>query len=234
MKRITLFFAAMVLFVSYASAQIVINDANAQRRTLEGTFNAIKVTGAVDVYIAQSSEEGLAVSASSTEAINAIKTKVENNVLIISSEGSWLRNPKFRAYISVKDLTKIHAGGASDVHIQGKLKVSTLKIELSGASDFNGEVDVENLNIEQSGSSDITIKGRAVNARIEASGASDIKGFDLNTDYLDLDVSGASDAKVFVNKEMNVKASGASDIRYKGDAVIKEYNVSGASSLKKI
>lgn len=223
--------ALMTTFVSHA--QITINDANAQPRKLDASFSSIKISGGIDVYIAQSNEEGLAVSAASTDYISSIETKVEKGVLIISTSGSWFRNPKFRAYISVKNLEKIHASGASDIHVQGKLKFNTLKLELDGASDFKGEVEVENLDIHQSGASDITISGKAVNAKIEASGASDIKGFDLVTDYLDVDVSGASDTKITVNKEMNVKASGASDVRYKGSAVIRQYDVSGASSLKK-
>lgn len=233
MKNIFLSVVMMLFCVPFVSAQIVVNDANAQPRKLEGSFSAIKVSGGIDIYVAQGNEEALAVSASSADALEGIKTKVENDVLIISTQGSWFRNPKFKAYISIKNITKLHASGASDVHIQGKLKLNTFKLELDGASDFNGELEVENLDIHQSGASDITIKGKAVNAKIEASGASDIKGYDLSVDYLDLDVSGASDTKITANKEMNVKASGASDIRYKGNAVIKQYDVSGASSLKK-
>ena len=233
MKRVILFFAACVFSFSATKAQIVINDANAQTRTLESSFSSIKVSGGIDVYIAQGTTEALAVSASTAEAVSGIKTKVENDVLIISTEGSWFHNPKFKVYISAKNLNKIHASGATDIHVQGKLKFNTLKIELDGASDFKGEVETENLDIHQSGASDITISGKATNAKIEASGASDIKGYELSVDYLDLDVSGASDTKITVNKVLNVKASGASDIRYKGDAVIKQYDVSGASSLKK-
>jgi hypothetical protein len=232
MKKIGMMMAAILAMI-VANAQITINDANAQPRKLDASFNAIKVSGGIDVYIAQGNEEGLAVSAARTDYISHIETKVEKGVLIISTSGNWFRNPKFRVYVSVKNLEKIHASGASDVHIQGKLKFNTLKLVLDGASDFKGEVEVENLDIHQSGASDITISGKAVNTKIEASGASDIKGFDLVTDYLDVDVSGASDTKITVNKEMNVKASGASDVRYKGSAVIKQYDVSGASSLKK-
>jgi hypothetical protein len=232
MKKIGMMMAAILAMI-VANAQITINDANAQPRNLDASFNAIKVSGGIDVYIAQGNEEGLAVSAARTDYISHIETKVEKGVLILSTSGNWFRNPKFRVYVSVKHLEKIHASGASDVHIQGKLKFNTLKLVLDGASDFKGEVEVENLDIHQSGASDITISGKAVNTKIEASGASDIKGFDLVTDYLDVDVSGASDTKITVNKEMNVKASGASDVRYKGSAVIKQYDVSGASSLKK-
>lgn len=225
--------ASFVCLALGLRAQITINDANAQPRKLDASFSAIKVSGGIDVYIAQSNEEGLAVSASSADAISSIKTSVQNGVLTISTEGSWFRNPKFRAYISVKNLDKIHAGGASDVHVQGKLKLSTLKIELSGASNFKGELEVENLDIHQSGASDLQVSGKATNAKIESSGASDVKGYDLSTDYLTLDISGASDVHITVNKEMSVKASGASDVRYKGEGLIRNYDVSGASSLKK-
>ncbi len=68
---------------------------------------------------------------------------------------------------------------------------------------------------------------------VEASGASDFKGFDLVTDYCDVRASGASGIRITVNKELSAHASGASDIKYKGDGLIRDLKTGGASSVSR-
>ena len=82
-----------------------------------------------------------------------------------------------------------------------------------------------------SGASDVSISGTASVVNIESSGASDVKAFDLVTDMCTAKASGASDVNITVNKELNAHASGASDIYYKGSAVIKDMQSSGASNV---
>jgi len=62
---------------------------------------------------------------------------------------------------------------------------------------------------------------------------SDFKDFDFARNYCKAEVSGAGDVQSTVNKELDAQASGASSIKYKGDAVVKRSDSSGASSIKK-
>ncbi|HSF46574.1 MAG TPA: DUF2807 domain-containing protein, partial [Chitinophagaceae bacterium] len=57
-------------------------------------------------------------------------------------------------------------------------------------------------------------------------------GFDLNTDICNAVASGSSDVSVTVMKELYVKASGASDVKYKGTGTVREVKTSGASSVQ--
>ena len=147
---------------------------------------------------------------------------------------SWKNwgNNKLKAYVTFTTLKKIEASGACNIKTVGLLKSSDLKIELSGASDFSGEVEVANLAIALSGASDLKLKGSAEKLSINSNGASSAKAYDLKSDYCKADASGASSIQITVNKEMNARASGASSINYKGNAVIKDFSSSGASSVK--
>jgi hypothetical protein len=140
---------------------------------------------------------------------------------------------KLKAYVSFRVLNKLVASGASDVYVNGVIKSDRLDIQLSGASDFKGAVNVNELNLDQSGSSDSQLSGRAARLKVELSGASDLKGYSLETDYCDINASGASDSQITVNKELSVHASGASDVNYKGAAVTREAHTSGASSVSR-
>lgn len=236
MKNIIL--SAVFLLTAFITTaqQTVVNDANAEQRTLTGSFTAIKVSGGIDIYLSQSNEEALAVSAIEKEYRDNIKTVIENGTLNIyyDSKKGWSKgNKKLKAYISFKNLERLESGGASDIQVAGTIKGSSLSLDISGASDFKGAVDVSTLTMELSGASDAKITGTATNVTIESSGASDFKGYDLVTENCTAKASGASDINITVNKELNVHASGASDIFYKGTCVIKDLHTSGASSVSK-
>lgn len=227
----------MVFTVFFANAQkTIVNDANAEKRNIPG-FTGISVSGGIDIYITQGGEDGIAVSASETKYRDRIKTEVKDGLLKIwyDSEGmSWgTGNKKLRGYISFKNINQLHASGSSDVYISGTLKATDLTIRLSGSSDLKGTVDIENLKAGMSGASDITINGKVGSLNIDASGSSDFKDFDLVTQNCEAHVSGSSDIQITVEKELNATASGSSDIRIKGNGVIKRMNTSGSSSIKK-
>lgn len=210
-----------------------IYDANVEKRNV-GSFQAIKVSDGIDVYITQSEEEGVAVSATEIAHRDKMRTIVENGELRIYLEQGWnWKNKKLTAYVSVKSLTKLRASGGADIIIKGKLKSDKLNLVFTGGSDFTGQVSVTDLTVDQSGGSDIRIKGNAVNVKIDASGGSDFMGFELTAEYAIIKASGGSDAGISVNKEMAAEASGGSDVNYKGNPVIKYKSASGGGSVSK-
>jgi hypothetical protein len=236
MKAIFLSIVLLIASFFTMAQKAIVNDANAEQRTLNGSFNAIKISGGIDLYLSQYETESIAVSASEEKYKEGIKTVVENNTLKIYYDGdrNWGGgNKKLKVYVSFKNLQKLQASGASDVQVAGTINVPSLSLDMSGASNFKGAVKTSNLTIELSGASDATISGAAGSVTIQSSGASDVKGYDLVTEVCNAKASGASDIHITVNKELTASASGASDISYKGTAVIKDQHTSGASSIGK-
>lgn len=234
-KYSLLLFMLAAAFLAKAQQEVVV-DANAEVRTINGSFHAIKVWGGLDLYLSQSENESIAVSASEERFRSEIKTSVENGKLRIYCTGSILsgiKNRRLRVYVSFKALDKLEITGACDVEVVGDIAADALSIHLSGASDFMGAVKVNDLELNLSGASDICISGTAKTVKIESSGASDIKGYDLITDLCSATASGASDINITVNKEFSVQASGASKISYKGNALIKEIQSNGASKVNR-
>lgn len=236
MKRIILsIFVLANFFVAHAQKALV-NDANAEQRTLNGSFNSIKISGGIDLYLSQYETESLAVSASEQKYKDGIKTVVENNTLKIYYEGGrkWGGgNKKMKVYVAFKNLQKLQVSGACEVQVAGTVNVNSLVLEMSGASNFKGDVKVTDLSLNLSGASDTKISGNATTVTIESSGASDVKAYDLTTEICNAKASGASDINITVNKELSASASGASDIYYKGNGIIREQRSSGASSIGK-
>ncbi len=237
MKKIILStFLLVTVSFSFAQNGKIIDDRNAEKRNVTG-FHAIHVASGIDLYLSQG-DEAVAVSASDIDVRNHIRTEVVNGVLKIYYQNTgtlhfgW-GNKHLKAYVSIKNIDGLDASGGSDVYLQGMIKSEKLNIELSGGSDLKGSVDVHEMSINQSGGSDVNISGSVASLNVDASGGSDLNGYELVTDYCKIDASGGSDSHITVNKELSAKASGGSDIYYKGNAIIHELKSSGSSSVTK-
>lgn len=233
MKKTISFLVAAFVFTT-VFAQKTIYDPNVEVRSVSG-FHAIEISGGINLYLSNG-DETVAVSASDKEVRDRIVTEVKNGVLKIYLD--WKKGLKFslhgkslKAYVSYKSLEGITASGGSDVMVDGTIQSNKLNLNFSGGSDFNGKVAVTDLTINQSGGSDIHMSGSAVSISIDASGGSDFGGYDLVADNCTINASGGSDINITVNKEIAAEASGASDISWKGNAVVKKAKASGAGSV---
>ena len=251
---------AILLFITaHAQAQktSLIHDDHVQIRTV-GNYTALKVSSAIDLFLTQSSSNQVAVSAKDDETRNRIVTEVIGGILIIKmadQEGwwSWKRwsDTKAKAYVSIKELTALTASGATNIHLINKIQTPKIVIKLSGASDLKGDWEVgtmsvnltgasemkgnlvaKSLTLDASGASNVELAGEVEDISVEVSGASDAKLFNLNVKAAIVKASGASSANVNVSKLIKADASGASSIYYQGEAILKEKNSAGASSIK--
>ena len=228
-------FLILVMTVGFSFAQKeVIRDAHAEPRT--GSFHAIEISNAFDLYLSQGDKCAVAISASGAEYRDRIRTEVSNGILKIGYEDNRRFRTKGRnlkAYVSFKELDRLSASGACDLKISGIIKSDELSVSLSGASDLKGAVNVGSLTIDLSGASDVEVNGNAISLKVKASGASEFKGFDFRTDNCNASASGASDIHVTVNKELNAYASGASGIAYRGNGTVRGIKSSGSSHISR-
>ncbi len=232
MKKIAVLVAGIIFSIGL-SAQV--NDPNAEVRQVKN-FHGINVSNAFDVYINQSNEEAVAVSAATVKDREMITVEVKEGILYVGLYKDRSGNTgkkKLKAYISFKQIDNLTVSGACDVFIAGILKADILSIHQSGASDIKGKLEVVKLKVDLSGASDMTVTGTATQLSVEASGASDFKGYDLVTETCAAKASGASDIKVTVNKELSAQASGYSDVKYKGNGTIRDIKSSGSSSVSR-
>ena len=233
--------AALILVLLQTNllfAQEVVNDPNVEVRAVGENFTSIRISGTIELFLSQGTAEAVAVSAANEKHRAYIKTEVKDHVLSISyQEGPGVHfsvgNRSLKAYVSFTTLEKLKISGASKVQVAETLNVPSLLLELSGASVMSGRAICNNLSVELSGASDLKISGAVNDIRIDAGGASRVWAYDLISDNCSIKASGASTVNVTVNKELNARATGASDINYKGTAIIKAIDSSGAGSIRK-
>jgi len=258
MKKLLIGF--MLFTVCIVNAQqkgTIIYDDNAQVRQVPN-FTAIKVSSAIDLYLTQSNEIKVAVSATSDDIRDHILTEVQGGTLIIKlgDNGAWFNwkkwgNYKTKAYVSVKDINAIIASGASDVHIINQLESPKINIKLTGASDLNGEflttslvcdlsgashckakVQSNTISVTATGASQLELAGTVDDLSAVVSGASEAKLYNLEAKAAILNASGASNIKASVSEILKASSNGASSIDYKGSPNVKESMSSGASNIR--
>ena len=237
MKKLLFSFLTIISLHSFAQ-DAVMNDANAEKRNLSGSFSAIKVSDGVDLYLSQGNEESIAVSASEQKYLDRFKTVVDNGVLKIYYDNSamiWNGNDKrkLKAYVSFKMLEKLQASSGASVDTKNILNLAYLEMHFSSGAQFTGEVKIGEMTVDQSSGSEINITGSVEKIKVDLSSGAVFKGYDLNAEFCEAKASSGGEARINVNKELAAKASSGGGIKYKGNAFIKDLNVSSGGMVKK-
>jgi Putative auto-transporter adhesin, head GIN domain len=237
MKKIFLSLITLLSLQLYAQ-DVVVNDANAEKRTLSSGFNAIQVSDGIEVFLTQGGEESVAVSASDQKYMERFKTEVSDGTLKIYYDNKamvWNSNEKrkLRAYVSFKNIDHLKASSGSDIRAKSVLKLESLKMHFSSGAQFNGGVNINQLEVSENSGAEVNVTGTAENLKTDLSSGAMFKGYDLAVNYCDAKASSGAEVRITVNKELAAKANSGGSIRYKGDAVIKDINVNSGGAVKK-
>ncbi|MCC6454747.1 MAG: DUF2807 domain-containing protein [Caldilineaceae bacterium] len=114
----------------------------------------------------------------------------------------------------------------------GTLEAETGALETSGGSELRIEsLTADSLDTEASGGGGVTIRaGTATKQEVTASGGAHYRAAGLESEVARLEVSGGSEAAVWVTESLDVGASGGSSVEYTGNPTIDQ-EASGGSSI---
>lgn len=199
-------------------------------------YSTLKVSNAFNANVTFSdTEESIRIEASENLHDRIIVQREGNSLIIKLKKFTNVRgNATLNAYIVTKGISNFDMTGASKLTLENPWNSLDGRIELSGASNFTGEVTVDRLNLDMGGASSLDIYGNANSLDAELSGSSDIRDFDLSVENLKMEMSGASQAFLSISESIDIRASGASSLKFKGDAKITYKRLSGASEIVKI
>lgn len=179
-------------------------------RSVSG-FDAVSARGAVTVIIERSGNEGVHITAEDN-LIRYLDTEVRDGVLYVGPRPGVSLAPR-REVVFLVEAFEV-------VEIQG-----------SGAVNMEADVGwVPQLWVDLSGASSLTLWGAADVADIILSGASRYDALDVETLDTWIEASGASRAWIWAERLLDARASGASQVRYRGTPTV-HVQVSGASTV---
>jgi hypothetical protein len=146
-----------------------------------------------------------------------------------SLELSGASKGKVNGFKSSQDFD-LDLSGASELDID--LEAGEFISEISGASKLSGYLKATKSRIDLSGASGVKLNGSGGDLVLSGSGASHIELSGYPVADTDIDLSGASEAILNVNGRMDVELSGASSLKYTGNATLGRQDISGASNIE--
>ena len=197
-------------------------------------FDGLDVSAACDVDVSfTTGEERVEIEADDNLQARIVVDKSGSTLRIRIQNGTNISgNATLRAHIlTPTPMRYLAASGATRIKLYNQLETDVLFVELSGASSLEGAVSVPDMDAVLTGASILTLEGNIQKFNGHAEGASIIDDFNLECNDLNLNLSGASNAKLTVNGTIDLDASGSSTLSYKGYPTIRHLNLSGSARL---
>lgn len=144
--------------------------------------------------------------------------------------GFWWGPRNVTLTVTLPELRELEASGACIAHLSGIDHANSLTLEATGATVVKFSGRVERLRAEATGASRIQAEGTCQHLDAEAVGASTFAAFGLQAQTARVEAVGASNAEVFVARELHAEAVGCSNVRYRGNPAVRFDSV-GASSI---
>ncbi len=240
MKRYVLALTCIICITFFATAcreNVLRGEGNKSSSVPDVTgFNSVRIEISLKAIVNMQEGAQPSVKFDGYENIlKHIKTKVENNKLIIYSDldDTWTMDSEdITATITMPSITALTLAGAPDAEVHGNITGTDFKLDISGASNVKlDNVNVDNFGVEVSGAGDITVKGGAVkHAVYEINGAGTLKAYPLQANETEATISGAGTSQVTALQKLTANINGAGTIKYKGHPeVVKE--VSGVGTI---
>lgn len=195
-----------------------------------GTFDEIKVSSGIDVYLTQGSRESITVEADEN-LHEYIMTEIRNGELNVYTEVLIRDAERKRVYVTMRNIESVKTTSAGDIVGQNPVKAEKLEISASSAGSINLEVDAGEVEVYISSSGDVTLSGQADYLDASLSSAGDLNAFDLQVKEAEVSASSAGDADVSVTDKIFARASSAGEITYQGSPKYVDTHSSSAGGI---
>jgi hypothetical protein len=173
-----------------------------------GAFTKIRTEGAFDVVVTVGSKSDLKITADDN-LLGMIKTRIDGDTLVISSEGNISTSNKMEVSFSNPTLAAAEIHGSGDVTVNG-IKASEFEASISGSGNITATGAVDKLEASIDGSGNLMLDNLAAKSA-------------------KVTINGSGDAEVNTDGKLDATINGSGDIEYHGTpkSVSKSINGSG-------
>jgi len=176
------------------------------------SFSEINATGAFSIEATSQKAISLEIEADDN-ILPLIRSEVRDGVLYLKSDKGYDSKEGVRVRITLPDLSKINATGASKFRVQG--------------------VKNDRFEIRTTGASTVTAAGVTKEVEINTTGAGEVDTHSLRAERANVRSTGAATVEVYANEQLDVRASGAGQVTYSGDPKVVNKKTSGAATVNK-
>ena len=225
MKKNILFacLGTIILYFSSCDERVIKGEGNVGTITAKvSPFKAIQVE--LPLKLVVTVQKGAQPSVKFTGYSNFllhIKTKVEDNMLFISSDMDnrmAMDSKTVVAEITIPQLTELYLSSTADADIHGTVADKTFKAEVIGKSNVTiDDIVTDDFSYTASGAASVQINGGATRiATYAIDEGCFVKAFPLETKEVSITVKGAGHCEVTALKKLSTSVAASGSVKYKG------------------
>jgi hypothetical protein len=207
--------AAVTLFASCQFNGITgSGHVTTENRSIQNEFKSIEAGKGLDIVLEQSNNTSVTVVADDNLQKH-ISTKVENGVLIISSDYNSYRNVKMKkVLVQMPFIERIHIKSGAKLDSRNTIKSPSISIESSSGATITIHIETEKAICEASSGSSITINGKAINLETASSSGGTIDAEKLLSNDIRASASSGSNIDLYPLVSLKADASSGGNIHY--------------------
>lgn len=209
-------------------------------------LNAIRkivVKGSVDVYFRRFNTPQLLVAGETQEAVDAIKTTIKGDKLIIENEGNYISfgNISIGAgrgvHININGQS-IHISGNTNHSAHGRAVVAVglpeiAEVKIKGSGNITlMDLKQARIELEIEGSGDIFAFGQVGSLDVSIAGSGDVDSSDLIAKRGHLSIAGSGDIRAYVSDDVTAQVAGSGDIVVLGNPPQRSKQIAGSGTVK--
>lgn len=239
MKRfLSVIFLALIVLISPAvQAQnwfkSVSGNGNVTKEVRKvASFDAVKASAGVNVYLFQGNEEKIVVE-TDENLQECLRVEVDGSTLKCYVDCSIRNSSKLNVYVNYRKLNSVKASSGADVYGETVLETSYLNVRSESGADVKLDVKAGSINANASSGADIVLKGTADFFEGDASSGADINAVELEVKSCKANASSAGDIQITVKEKIDANASSGGDVVYYGRPEIEHTSESSGGDVKR-
>ncbi|MES2748262.1 MAG: head GIN domain-containing protein [Bacteroidota bacterium] len=203
-----------------------------EKRTINESFTKIETSRGIEVILDQANDVSVEVEADDN-IIKHITTKVENGVLVVSTDESIDFAESMKVKVKMPTVNGLEATSGSSIKTNSTLKGNNLAVKTSSGSEIEATLEYESVTTESTSGSELTLVGKALKLSTKSSSGSDVEAGSLVANEITSEATSGSSTTVHPLVSLNAKASSGSSVNYNGTPkTVSEEETSGGDVSK--
>lgn len=238
-KTAIILFSALSIFTAVAQekSNVIIGNGNITKdsRSVE-RFDKISAAGPFEVRLVSGKQGEVSVEADNN-IVDLVTTEVKNNTLKIAPrEGRLFKSSKGNKVIvrvQVESIAELALTGSGSINSKTPLK-GNVRILLEGTGKIDVDIASGNAEAVLSGSGDIVLNGKADSFKCTITGSGEVKAEKLQSQVVDVTITGSGDAKVFTNSSITGRITGSGNVAFAGNPKERDFKRTGSGEFKNL
>ncbi|GAA4325054.1 head GIN domain-containing protein [Flaviaesturariibacter amylovorans] len=198
-----------------------------------GNFNAVEVSGPIEVLLTQGAAGPVRI-ATDGNLQEYIELQVSANRLYVKTRDGVNLRPRagLKVYVTAPALEALRISGSGKFTSSARLSSPRLEVDVDGSGDVVLDVDTPDMSTDINGSGSIRLQGTTRLLRSEIHGSGDLYAYNLLSERTRVNISGSGNAQVHASKRLDIDINGSGDVSYKGGGEVNQ-SIHGSGNIRK-